>query len=217
MSKLRTQQKTRFTEKIQLALLDPADPRSILDEQASKDLSLRILLTLSLMKKWQLITTRVRPALPQQQTKSQLRELGLRQSVVDSQIFVGIQLCVMLHEHVTLIGGEKIQQEDFLNKLSACTPLEDTSQLDDKTPLNFMGRSLEYNRAERSISLHLPSAFYLQLLRRYSLEDATSRDSPRDELENEAPRWTNVILDAEKTKLYRQTVGDLQWSSLEQT
>ena len=211
VSKLRTQ---RFTEKIQLALLDPAEPRSILDEQASKDLSLRILLTLSLMKKWQLTTTRVRTALPQQQTKSQLRELGLGQSVVDSQIFVGIQLCVMLHEHVMLIGGEKKQQEDFLNKLSACIPLEDTSQLDDKTPLNFMGRSLEYNRAERSISLHLSSAFYLQLLRRYSLEDATSRDSPRDELENEAPRWTNIILDAEKTKLYRQTVGDLQWSSL---
>ena len=207
-------QKTRFTEKIQLALLDPADPRSILDEQASKDLSLRILLTSSLMKKWQLITTRVRTASPQQQTKSQLRELGLRQSVVDSQIFVGDQLCVMLHEHVMLIGGEKLQQEDVLAKLSACMPLEDTRQLDEKTPLNFLGRSLEYSRAERSISLHLPSAFYLQLLRRYSLEDATSRDSPGDELEHEAPRWTNIILDAEKTKLYRQTVGDLQWSSL---
>ena len=77
-----------------------------------------------------------------------------------------------------------------------------------------MGRSLEHNRAERSISLHLPSAFYLQLLRRYSLEDAASRNSPRHELENEAPRWNNMILNAEKTKLYRQTVGDLQWSSL---
>ena len=96
----------------------------------------------------------------------------------------------MLHEHVMLIGGEKIQQEDFLNKLSACMPLEDTRQLDGKTPLNFMGRSLEYNRAERSISFRLPSAFYLQLLRRYSLEDATARDSPRDELENEAPNGT---------------------------
>ena len=172
VSKLKAQPKTRFIEKIQLALLDPADPRSILDEQASKDLSLRILLTSSLMKKWQLITTRARTALPQQQAKSQLRELGLRQSVVDSQIFVGDQLCVMLHEHVMLIGGEKLQQEDFLAKLSACMPLEDTRQLDEKTPLNFMGRSLEYNRAERSISLHLPSAFYLQLLRRYSLEDS---------------------------------------------
>ena len=119
---------------------------------------------LSLMKKWQLITTRVRPALPQHHTKSQLRELGLRQSLVDSQIFVGDQLCVMLHEHVMLIGGEKLQQECFLTKLSACVPLEDTRQLDEKTTLNFLGRSLEYSRAERSISLHLPSAFYLQLL-----------------------------------------------------
>ena len=128
MSKLRAQPKTRFAEKIQLALLDPVDPRSILDEQASKDLSLRILLTLSLMKKWQLITTRVRTALPQQQTKSQLRELGLRPSVVD-----------MLHEHVMLIGGEKLQQEDFLAKLSACMPLEDTRQLDEKNSIELLG------------------------------------------------------------------------------
>ena len=82
-SKLRTQQKTRFIEKIQLALLDPEDPRSGLDAQASKDLSLRILLTLSLMKRWQLTTTRIRTATPPQLTRSQLRELGLRQSVVE--------------------------------------------------------------------------------------------------------------------------------------
>ena len=50
VSKLRTLQQTRFIEKIQLALLEPEDPRSSLDEQVSKDLSLRILLTLSLMK-----------------------------------------------------------------------------------------------------------------------------------------------------------------------
>ena len=97
-SKLRTLQQTRFIEKMQLALLEPEDPGSSLDAQASKDLSLRILLTLSLMKKWQLTTTRIRTASPPQLTKSQLRELGLRQSVVDNQIFVGIQLCVMLHE-----------------------------------------------------------------------------------------------------------------------
>ena len=182
VSKLRTQQKTRFIEKMQLALLEPEDPRSSLNEQASKDLSLRILLTLSLMKQWQLTTTRIRTALPQQQTTSQLRELGLRQSEVDTQIFVGEQLCVMLHEHNMLIGGEKLQQECFLNKLSACLPLQDTSQLDEHTPLSFLGKSLEYNRAENSISVHLPEAFYLELLRRYSLEDAPARSTPRVEL-----------------------------------
>ena len=213
-SKLRTMEKTRFIEKMQLALLSPEeDPKHSLDEPTAKDLSLRILLTLSLMKKWQLITTRVRTALPQEQTTSQLRELGLRKSLVHDQIFVGDQLCVMLHENHMLIGGAKLQQECFINKLSACMLLEDTKRLDDQTPLSFLGRSLEFNRAERSISLHLPSAFYLELLSRYGLEDATATSSPGDELESEPPRWNNIILDAERTKLYKQTVGDLLWSS----
>ena len=166
------------------------------------------------MKKWQLTTTRVKPALPQEQQENQLRELGLKKSLVHDQIFVGDQLCVMHHENHMLIGGAKLQQECFIHKLSACMLLEDTNQLDEQTPLIFLGRSLEYNRAEKSISLTLPSAFYLELLGRYGLEDATTTSSPADELEQEAPRWTNIILDAKRTKLYQQTVGTLLWSSL---
>ena len=207
-------QKTRFIEEMQLALLSPEeDPKHSLDDQTAQDLSLRVVLTLSLTKKWQLTTTRVKTALPQEQQANQLRELGLKKSLVHDQIFVGDQLCVMHHENHMLIGGAKLQQECFINKLSACMLLEDTKQLDDQTPLIFLGRSLEYNRAEKSISLTLPSAFYLELLSRYGLEDATATSSPRDELEQEAPRWTNIILDADRTKLYKQTVGDLLWSS----
>ena len=208
VSKLKWE-KTNFMEKMQLALLTPEDPRSNL-EQASKDLSLRIILTLSLMKRWQLITTRVRTAWPQQQ----LRELGLSQSQVDTKILIGDQLCVMMHENNMLIGGAQLQQECFIAKLSACCPLEDTKQLDEHTPLIFFGRSLEYNQADKSISLHLPSAFYLELLGRYSLENATAIGSPVVELGTGASSWTNVSLDAERTKLYRQTVGDLKWSTL---
>ena len=215
VSKLRSMQKTRFIERMELALLTPEDPKSSLSEQASKDLSLRILLTLSLMKKWQLTTTRIRTALPQQtQVARQLRSLGLRTSEVDNQIFVGDQLCVMIHDKDMMIGGEKLKQQCFLNKLSACLPLEDTQQLDERTPLSFLSRTLEYNQAENSISLHLPPAFYLQLLRRYSLEDAASRSTPRDELKTKAPSWMYMSLGAERTKLYMQTVGELQWSSL---
>ena len=207
-------EKTRFIEEMQLALLSPEeDPKHSLDDQTAQDLSLRVVLTLSLMRKWQLSTTRVRTALPQEQTTNQLRELGLKKSLVHDQIFVGDQLCVMHHENHMLIGGAKPQQECFINKLSACMLLQDTKQLDEHTPLIFLGRSLEYNRAEKSISLTPPSAFYLELLGRYGLEDATATSSPRDELEQEAPRWTNIILDAPRTELYKQTVGDLLWSS----
>ena len=85
---------------------------------------------------------------------------------------------------------------------------------DDRSPLSFLGRTLEHNQAENTISLHLDPAFYLQLVRRYGLEDAASRSTPRDELRPKAPSKNNKCLDAERTKLYRQTVGQLQWSSL---
>ena len=196
-------EKTNFMEKTQLALLTPEDPRSNLEEQASKDLSLRIILTLSLMKRWQLITTRVRTAWPQEQ----LRELGLSQSQVDTKILIGDQLCVMMHENNMLIGGAQPQQECFIAKLSACCPLEDTKQLDEHNPLIFFGRSLEYSQADKSISLSLPSAFYLELLGRYSLENATAIGSPKVELGTRASSWNHVSLDAEKTQLYRRRLA----------
>ena len=90
-------EKTNFKEKMQLALLEPVDPRGSLDQDTAKDISLRIFLTLSLMKKWRLKITRIQTALPQELTSTQLRELGLRETQVDSHILVGDQLCVFQH------------------------------------------------------------------------------------------------------------------------
>ena len=50
-SNLRIREKNNFMEKMQLALLEPEDPRGSLDQNTAKDLSLRIFLTLSLMNK----------------------------------------------------------------------------------------------------------------------------------------------------------------------
>ena len=207
-------EKTNFKEKMQLALLEPEDPRGSLDQDTAKDLSLRIFLTLSLMQKWRLKTTRIQTALPQELTSTQLRELGLRETEVDSQIFAGDQLGVIQHGETWLIGGETMQLEAFLHRLSASFTLTDTQQLDQHTPLSFMGKTLEINQADRTISLYLPAAFYSDLVRRYSLEEATTRSTPLEKLDQNASRWQNIILDADRTKLYKQTVGDLIWSSM---
>ena len=207
-SKLRTWQQLRFKEKMQLALLDEARP---LEAAASKDLSSRIILLMSLMNKWQLATTRIQPACPQQLRIGHLKELGLIQSSLDLEIFHGDQLCVLLDESCILIGGAKDQQECFLNKLSAKIPLTDTVKLDRETSLTFQGKSLKYDQATRSISLSLPKSFYQQLLGRYNLQDATALDSPMQELVSEASRWPASILDASRTKLYKMTVGELVW------
>ena len=46
------------------------------------------------------------------------------------------------------------------------------------------------------------------------MEEATTRSTPTKELDKNASRWQNIILDASRTKLYKQTVGDLIWSSM---
>ena len=205
-SKLRTWQQLRFKEKMQLALLD--EPR-VLEEVASKDLSLRIILLVSLMNKWQLATTRIQPACQEQLKIGHLRELGLIQSNLCFEIFHGDQLCVFLDGSCILVGGAKDQQECFLNKLSAKIPLIDTVKLDQETSLTFQGKSLKYDQATRSISLSLPKSFYQQLLGRYNLQDAKALDMPMQELVPEASRWPASILDASRTKLYKMTVGEL--------
>ena len=77
-----------------------------------------------------------------------------------------------------------------------------------------MGKILELNQADRTISLYLPAVFYSDLLGRYSLEGATTRSTPTKELGKNESRWQNIILDASRTKLYKQTVGDLIWCSM---
>ena len=167
---------------MQLALLESEDPRGSLDQDTAKDISLRIFLTLSLMKKWRLKTTRIQTALPQQLTLRKLRELGVRETKVDSHILVGDQLCVFQHGETWLIGGEQMQLEAFLHRLSASFALTDTQQLENNTPLIFMGKILELNQADRTISLYLPE----DLLRRYSLEAATTRSTTTKELDKNA-------------------------------
>ena len=138
----------------------------------------------------------------------------MRETEVDSHILVGDQLGVFQHGETWLIGGEQMQQEAFLHKLSASITLTDIQQLENNTPLSFMGKTLEFNQAERTISLYLPAAFYSELMSRYSLEEATTRSTPTDQLDQRGARWQNIILDATRTKLCKQTVGDLIWSSM---
>ena len=211
VDKLRMQH-LRFIDKVRLDLLSPEHPKHSLDEAMAQDLSLRILVTISLTKRWQLSTARLETALPKQLATTQLQQLGLTQSLVDHSLFVGHELCIIFQEGSLMIGGEKTEQECFLQKLSAKIPLKETSQLGDKNPLIFQDRSLELNQAEKSISLSLTSAFIQQLLFRHNLQDAPATSLPQEELEQEASGFLN--LDASRTKLYKDTVGALVWASM---
>ena len=117
-NKLSRWEKNDYFEKLQLVLLDHLDPRASLDHNTGRHLSLRIMVILSLMNKWQLQTLRIQAACPKELTKT-LRKLELTESKVDSEIMIGHKLVVVQHEDCLLISGEKMQQECFCNKLSA--------------------------------------------------------------------------------------------------
>ena len=210
--KLSTWEKNDYFEKLQLVLLDQQDPRASLDHNTGRHLSLRIMAILSLMNKWELQTLRIPAAHPKELTKT-LRKLELTESKVDSEIMIGHKLVVVQHEDCLLISGDKMQQECFCNKLSAHHHPTEQQQLGENAPLNFWDMLLEQNQADKAINMHPTKAFYQDLLGRYSLEDARGGETPI-ELDRTAPRWTSTNLDAERSKLYKETVGKLAWLSM---
>ena len=71
-NKLSTWEKNDYFEKLQLELLQKQDPRASLDQTNGKHLSLRIIVLLGLMHKWQLQTLRIQAAWPQEIIKTKL-------------------------------------------------------------------------------------------------------------------------------------------------
>ena len=116
------------------------------------------------------------------QLASKLEELGLKKNKVDPCIFASEQLIVMIHLDTLLIAGDRLQQESFINQLSASISLNDITKLDAKTPLTFLNKTLEYSKQDHSISLYLPSSFYMKLLKMYDMETAKATSTLGDQL-----------------------------------
>ena len=210
VSKL-TWQKSRSIKEIELALM-AADERSSLDPDTRSDLSFRFLVTFSLINQWQLTKAEVGTAYPARpESTISMEELGLRAFAADSNIFLGEQLAIMRFQGELLIGGAQLEQECFLNKLSATGLLQKTTQLDHNTPVSFRNMTLEYNQLEHSFSLYMPCAFYMHLLQRHSLQHEPPATLPQEELAQEASRQSTQVLDAKQSKLYKKTVGQLFW------
>ena len=177
-----------------------------------QELSLRILLTLSLRNKWLITTTRATTACSQDAQGRQLRVIGLGQNKMDQNIFSGDELVILVHKSSILIGGPELQQECFFCELSALVSLEPPTKLAQDTPISFCNTILEYMEASHSISLRVPTSFCRQLLQRHDLEEiepATSLEE--EELSHQEVSEHNIALEADRQELYKQIVGDLVW------
>ena len=112
-----------------------------------------------------------------------------------------------------LIVGEKQEQESFLAKLSAHFPLKHQTKLDAKTPLTFLGKRLEYNAQDHSISLYLPPAYFHKLFKMYGMEHCKACSTTGDKLaqSTDPADPINQALDPARHRLYRTAVGKLLW------
>ena len=208
-SQLRNLEKLRLIKEIELAAENPPS----LSNRERQEISLRILLTLSLRQKWQLTKTRATTACSEDALGKQLRSLGLDQNKMDQNLFSGDELVILIHKRDILIGGSELQQEDLFCELSALVSLDQIQKLDSGTQVSFCNRTLEYKASSNTISLSLGTCFVQELLCRHELVE----EEPLGSLDEEKPCQDaleqNFALDACRQELYKHTVGELVWAT----
>ena len=205
-----TSEKTSLINEIELAA---ETGQESLSNREKQELSLRILLTLSLRNGWQIATTRATTACSEDALGQQLRTIGLEKNKLDQSIFFGDELVTLVHKNTILIGGTDLQQECLFHELSALIPLEQPTKLDADTQVSFCNRTLEYQPSSQSISLSLPTSFCMELLERHDLQDAEPRGSLEEEKPCQDASEQNFALDACRQELYKHTVGELVWAA----
>ena len=197
-SQLRNLEKLRIIKEIELA----AEKPNSLSNKERQEISLRILLTLSLRQEWQLTMTRATTACSEDALGKHLRSLGLDQNKMDQNLFSGDELVILLHKRDILIAGSELQQEDLFCELSALVSLDQTQKLDSGAQVSFCNRTLEYKASSNTISLALEPCFVHDLLSRHELE----QEEPLGSLDEEEPckdaLEQNFALDACRQELY---------------
>ena len=208
-SHLRNLEKLRLIKEIELAAENPPS----LSNRERQEISLRILLTLSLGHTWQLTTTRATTACSEDALGKQLRSLGLDQNKMDQILFSGDELVILIHKRDILIGGTELQQEELFCELSALVSLDQIQKLDSDTQVSFCNRTLEYKASSNIISLSLGTCFVHELLCRHELEEQDPLGSLDEEKPSQDAQEQNFALDAYRQELYKHTVGELVWAA----
>ena len=99
-TQLRSLEKTRIIKEIELAAEE--ESRESLGSIDLQELSLRILLTLSLRNKWLITTTRATRACSEDALGQQLKDIGLEQNRLDQNIFSGDELVILVSQEQPL-------------------------------------------------------------------------------------------------------------------
>ena len=209
-TQLRSLEKPRIIDELEM-VAEKEESNNNLGSIDLQQLSLRILLTLSLSKKWMITTTRAREACSQDALGEQLRNIGLGQHKMQPNIFCGDELVILLDQTCILIGGSEMQQECFFCELSALTSLEPPEKLAQDNQISFGNLILAYQEASDSISLSVSPCFVHELVRNHDLaQDELTQSLQQEQLQDQEAS-EHIALEAEDKELYKQKVGDLDW------
>ena len=209
-TQLRSLEKPRIIDELEM-VAEKEQEQNSLGSIDLQQLSLRILLTLSLSNKWLITTTRAREACSQDALGEQLRNIGLGQHKMQPNIFCGDELVILLDQTCILIGGSEMQQECFFCELSALTSLESPEKLAQDNQISFGNLILDYQEASDSISLSVSPCFVHELVRNHDLaQDELTQSLQQEQLQDQEAS-EHIALEAEEKELYKQKVGDLDW------
>ena len=183
-TRLRSLEKPRIID--ELEMVAEKEEHNSLGSTDLQNLSVRILLTLSLSNKWLITTTRAGEACSQDALGEQLRNIGLGQNKMQPNIFSGDELVILLDHTSILIGGSETQQECFFCELSALASLEPPKRLAQDAQTSFGNMIMEYQEASHNISLRVSPCFVEELCHKHDLsEDGSTTSLDKEKLHDQ--------------------------------
>ena len=156
---------------------------------------------------------RTSPKLWQQHLGAVLRQQNLRQCKADRCLWTTPGLGVLIYVDDLLLVGEPTKIQQFIATLKATFTLKHVTTLSKEQDIRFLGKRLQLHD-DNSISISLEPSYWDNMLRRYNLHGDNVKTVTTTCLEQQ-PLEEMEKLDPQQHKMFRTTVGQLIWASLD--
>ena len=156
---------------------------------------------------------RTSPMLWQQHLGAVLRQQNLRQCKADRCLWTTPGLGVLIYVDDLLLVGETTKIQQFIATLKATFTLKHVTTLSKEQDIRFLGKRLQLHD-DNSISISLEASCWENMLRPYNLHGDNVKTVTTTCLEQQ-PLEEMEKLDPQQHKMFRTTVGQLIWASLD--
>ena len=156
---------------------------------------------------------RTSPKLWQQHLGEVLRQQNLRQCKADKCLWTTPRLGVLIYVDDLLLVGEPTRIQQFIATLKATFTLKHVTTLSKEQGVRFLGKRLTLHD-DNSISNSLEPSYWDNKLRPYHLDGDNVKTVTTTCLEQQSLQEKEK-LEPQQHKMFRTTVGQLIWASLD--